>query len=230
MRPEFSYKVIFAGQAPPALEYTDCMAVCWVSYGSPMSTGWESNDGTFMSVRLWNTFPDSKVHGANMGPTWVLSSPGGPHVGPKNLAIWVVTWYEICVHVCDIWVWQAWRSNYILLDIAGCTSLSIHWWLYIIILWNFPDNKVHGANMGPTGPRWAPCGPREPCYLGYFEVKSCKILFAHILFLHVWRPDFCINASCFSVRIGIFAMASAWWKLIIWMHRYQLFFSYLKLS
>ena len=24
--------------------------------------------------------PDSKVHGANMGPTWVLSAPDGPHV------------------------------------------------------------------------------------------------------------------------------------------------------
>ena len=32
--------------------------------------------------------PDSKVHGANMGPTWVLSAPGGPHVGFMNLAIW----------------------------------------------------------------------------------------------------------------------------------------------
>ena len=31
--------------------------------------------------------PDSKVHGANMGPTWVLSDPDGPHVGPMNLAI-----------------------------------------------------------------------------------------------------------------------------------------------
>ena len=31
--------------------------------------------------------PDSKVHGANMGPTWVMSAPGGPHVGPMNLAI-----------------------------------------------------------------------------------------------------------------------------------------------
>ena len=30
---------------------------------------------------------DSKVHGANMGPTWVLSAPDGPHVGPMNLAI-----------------------------------------------------------------------------------------------------------------------------------------------
>ena len=34
----------------------------------------------------WNT-PDSKVHGAHMGPTWVLLAPGGPHVGPMNLTI-----------------------------------------------------------------------------------------------------------------------------------------------
>ena len=31
--------------------------------------------------------PDSKVQGANMEPTWVLSAPDGPHVGPMNLAI-----------------------------------------------------------------------------------------------------------------------------------------------
>ena len=35
--------------------------------------------------------PNSKVHGANMGPTWVLSSPGGPHVVHMNLVIWDVT-------------------------------------------------------------------------------------------------------------------------------------------
>ena len=34
---------------------------------------------------LPDTYPDSKVHGANMGPTWVLSAPDGPHVGPMNL-------------------------------------------------------------------------------------------------------------------------------------------------
>ena len=31
--------------------------------------------------------PDNKVHGANMGPSWVLSAPDGPHVGLMNLAI-----------------------------------------------------------------------------------------------------------------------------------------------
>ena len=33
------------------------------------------------------SIPDGKVHGAKMGPTWVLSAPDGPHVGPMNLAI-----------------------------------------------------------------------------------------------------------------------------------------------
>ena len=30
---------------------------------------------------------DSKVHEANMGPTWVLWAPDGPHVGPMSFAI-----------------------------------------------------------------------------------------------------------------------------------------------
>ena len=34
----------------------------------------------------------------------------------------------------------------------------------------YPDNKVHGANMGPirgpVAPSWAPCWPHEPCYQG----------------------------------------------------------------
>ena len=39
--------------------------------------------------------PDSKVHGTNMGPTWVLSAPGRPHVSLMNLAIW-----EILIDPC----------------------------------------------------------------------------------------------------------------------------------
>ena len=31
--------------------------------------------------------PDSKVHGANMGPIWGRQDPGGPHVDPMNFAI-----------------------------------------------------------------------------------------------------------------------------------------------
>ena len=36
-------------------------------------------------------FPDSKVYGANMGPTWGRQGPGGPHVGPMNFAISVIS-------------------------------------------------------------------------------------------------------------------------------------------
>ena len=36
-----------------------------------------------------NIYPDSKIHGANMGPIWGRQDPGGPHAGPMNPAIWV---------------------------------------------------------------------------------------------------------------------------------------------
>ena len=32
--------------------------------------------------------PNSKVHGANMGPTWGRLDPGGFHVAPMNFANW----------------------------------------------------------------------------------------------------------------------------------------------
>ena len=47
-------------------------------------------------------FPDSKLHGANMGPIKVLSAPDGPHDGPMILAIRVRAekW-----HTCVILQW-----------------------------------------------------------------------------------------------------------------------------
>ena len=37
------------------------------------------------------TNPDSKVHGANMGPIGGRQDLGGPHAGPMNFVIWVYT-------------------------------------------------------------------------------------------------------------------------------------------
>ena len=39
--------------------------------------------------------PDSKVHGANMGPIWGRQDPGGPSVGPMNFAIWDAIWTHV---------------------------------------------------------------------------------------------------------------------------------------
>ena len=43
------------------------------------------------ALPLPKRFPDSKVHGASMGPIWGWQNPGGPHIGPMNLAIKVCT-------------------------------------------------------------------------------------------------------------------------------------------
>ena len=60
---------------------------------------------------------------------------------------------------------------------------------------NSPDSKVHGAHMGaqlgPTGPRWAPCGLRESCYLEINPVivacsRSMGMKTANKL--HYWLP------------------------------------------
>ena len=40
------------------------------------------------SDNIFSYIPDSKVHGANMGPIWSRRDPGGHHVGPMNFAIW----------------------------------------------------------------------------------------------------------------------------------------------
>ena len=48
--------------------------------------GYHKSD--LINDRQSDAIPDSKVHGANMGPTWGRQNTGGPRVGPMNLAIW----------------------------------------------------------------------------------------------------------------------------------------------
>ena len=47
-------------------------------------------------TELTEKVPESKVHGANMGPIWGRQDPGGPHVGPKNFVIWDVFSSILC--------------------------------------------------------------------------------------------------------------------------------------
>ena len=49
---------------------------------------WNTDENVIVMIFIALIYsPDSKAHGANMGPTCVLSAPGGPHVGPINFAI-----------------------------------------------------------------------------------------------------------------------------------------------
>ena len=87
--------------------------------------------------------PDRKVHGANMGPTWVLSARGEPHVGPMNLAVrdvylcrkhcgchWISTeCQDICRHNDD----QAWVHLTALENIKPVVRIGA--WIYVISEW-----------------------------------------------------------------------------------------------
>ena len=78
--------------------------------------------------------PDSKVHGANMGPTWVLSAPDGPHVGPMNLAIRgklsqnLAFFSQLLKDRNHFWIWHI-RTNIALIFpcyIVHCAKISQH--------------------------------------------------------------------------------------------------------
>ena len=43
-----------------------------------------------MALFCFANFPDSTVHGANMGPIWGRHGPGWPNVGPMYFAIWEI--------------------------------------------------------------------------------------------------------------------------------------------
>ena len=84
-------------------------------------------DAVSAIIRTYNILcyePDSKVHGANKGPIWVLSAPDGTHVGPMNFAIWgcipkrtcLVLWLDIKI---------TWNFHTVML----CYAL---WWSYLI--------------------------------------------------------------------------------------------------
>ena len=81
----------------------------------------------------------------------------------------------------------------------SCTNPSIcddentifrHWLCVSLTLftfyWSIPDSKVHGANMGPTGPRWAPCWPHELCYLGWLHNQLLTTLQMHNMSWELW--------------------------------------------
>ena len=45
-----------------------------------------------INIKQWDGNPDSKFHGAIMGPIWGRQDPGGLHVGPMNFATWEYTY------------------------------------------------------------------------------------------------------------------------------------------
>ena len=65
-----------------------------------------------------------------------------------------------------------------------------------VLPWQQSSWGQHGTHLGPVGPRWAPCWPHEPCYLG----KPSKPQ-ANPGLLHSHTPLCCRNVSCMNFRV-----------------------------
>ena len=76
--------------------------------------------------------PDKKIYGANMGPTWVLSAPGGPHVGLMNLAIWDIA--QCHGMFLSAWHWQWSNIRWIHKTDLNCPHRQATMWLLLKFL------------------------------------------------------------------------------------------------
>ena len=74
------YVTVFIGHSVARLINIITTAYCLLKYFIFSWCDWRMFEVISLLVRfIVSHIPDSKVHGANMGPTWVLSAPDGPH-------------------------------------------------------------------------------------------------------------------------------------------------------
>ena len=78
----FHHSIQWTHQSPGICTRTCIIHVCKMQEIYFVSSSMHVMERTFTHL-----YPDNKVHGANIGPNWVLSAPVGPYAGPMNLAI-----------------------------------------------------------------------------------------------------------------------------------------------
>ena len=83
---------------------------------------------TSWCLYLFAKLPDSKVHGANMGPTWFLSDPDGPHVRPMNLVIKLMCSASVVVLCFTYNAYSWWCQDMEDLSLLLALCEKIHWW------------------------------------------------------------------------------------------------------
>ena len=79
--------------------------ICWLLYGA-------SGKSSTMTIIIKH-HPDSKVHGANMGTSWVLLAPCGPHCRP----------HEPC-YLGSHWLWLYINNAWSLMQIAWYLNIQ----------------------------------------------------------------------------------------------------------
>ena len=126
----------------------------------------------------WYIYPDSKVHGVNMGPTWGRQDPGAPHVGHEpcylgmlpcisarccivELSDSVIFSHHIFIHIAGKYashvmipcVWPGYRCYVNKSLFMNRRITDNDWWLMTIIAESWqcrPCSKLAGANISAS--------------------------------------------------------------------------------
>ena len=116
---------------------------CWPPTVQAQNMSVHTNESYYTNIRVCSLItacysgewlPDSKVHGANMGPIGGRQDPGGPHVGPMNFAIWGCIVFVIKLLQALIWLRVYWQNtNYFSGRILPTSFEMIHWRMKLLI-------------------------------------------------------------------------------------------------
>ena len=120
---------------------------------------------------------DSYVHGANMGPTWVLSFPDGPHVGPMLSG---VVYYGVSDNEANseihnqLWILARDTLNRIILNLnlysMEILSVLFHFTMWIKENFKFPKFELWLKNHKQTGLMPLPI---YACRLLWYQCWTC---------------------------------------------------------
>ena len=140
-----------------------------------MTNAWDMN----------NNFPDSKVRGANMRPTWVLSAPDGPHVGPITLAIRVYT-FELKYVISGFFYKSWWRHEMETFSalLATCAENSPVPKANAAELWFFYDLH-HNQRSSKQSWGWWFETPSRPLWRHRYDVACQRRSPPHIISLKI---------------------------------------------
>ena len=123
------------------------------------------------------TYPNSKGHGANMGPIWGWQDLGGPHVGPMDFAIWVLIFgWEV-----EQKNWsEHWNGNVVIL-----TKLSSMAALEVVNMTTFSAASKYQVNHSTNWTTHSGClvYPSHTKVLSYnlFQTQICKLWYLHLM-------------------------------------------------
>ena len=142
---------------------------------------------------------------------WVKFNPIKHNAGsPRELILWCHKHLDACVML---------RSNMVTSDWKHVNKAIPANWGYFRRFWKNQNLEPlslngqshigswgqHGAHQGPVGPRWAPCWPHEPYYLGVLAKGSIVIkhIILHLLYIHTFMTYTIPHACEYTVPLTI---------------------------